>query len=238
MTGSRKPRPDARSLVMPTNARKIRRPPDPARPRAAPPDDVAETSPDLLKAAGELTALWARIRACEACGRARPERAYGSGYPRAPIMLVSEHPTAADLESSNAFTAEAEALTKAFDALGIPPSWLYGTNAVRCGDGPATLDEVTACSVHLLVEIEAVRPQIIVAFGSRAADALRALDGRCALQVPDEVVQGELVQIRSDVAMLVTEPLPLGITQKESKRRLWRDLRGLQGRVAPVVPVV
>jgi uracil-DNA glycosylase family 4 len=180
-----------------------------------------------MKAAGELSTLWATIRACRACGRACPERAYGAGYPRAPIMLVSERPTKDDLESTNAFTMEAEALTKAFDALGIPPSWLYGSTAVRCGDGPAALDEVTACATHLLVEIEAIRPRIIVAFGTRAVDGLRALDGRCGLTFPAEIAQGEPVQLRSDLVMLETEPLPEGITRKESKRRLWRDLRGL-----------
>ena len=142
-------------------------------------------------------------------------------------MLVKEHPSPEDLESTNAFTSDADALAKAFDALGIPVSWLYGATAVRCGPAPASADQVSACARHLLNEIEAVGPRVIVAFGSRAAEAIAALDGRCGLKVPADVVRGKPVQVRSDLVLMVTEPLPEGITHKDGKRRLWRDLRAL-----------
>src|SRR4051794_5835768 len=119
-------RTDGRSLVMPPG-RSIPRPP-PSRPRKPkPPDETGAPKPDLVKASGELVALAARIRGCTACDRACPDRAFGTGYPRAPIMLVKEHPSAADVESGGAFAEDAEALTKAFEALGIPLSWVYGS---------------------------------------------------------------------------------------------------------------
>lgn len=207
--------------------RKIPRPESPRPKRPAPPADSGEHDPVLRKVAGELTAGWSQIRTCTACRRASDERAYGTGHPLAPIMLVKERPSGEDLESSNAFTSEAEALGKAFEALGIPLSWLYGATAVRCGDAAASTDEVKACAGHLLTEIEAVSPKVIVAFGSRAAEALIALDGRCGLSVPDELPAGGTVRIRSDLVVLATEALPEGVTQKEAKRRLWRDLRAL-----------
>ncbi len=142
-------------------------------------------------------------------------------------MLVKERPTPEDLESTNAFTSEAEALTKAFEALGIPMSWLYGATAVRCGDAPASTDELKACAMHLLIEIEAISPRVIVAFGPRAAESLVALDGRCGLSVPADLPTGEPVPIRADLVLLVTESLPEGISQKDAKRRLWRDLHAL-----------
>jgi uracil-DNA glycosylase family 4 len=140
-------------------------------------------------------------------------------------MLVAERPSASDLDSGNAFTDEAEALDKAFDALGIPLSWVYGTTAVRCGAEETTGPEIEACAKHLLIEIEAVEPRVIVAFGPRAADAIRALDGRCGLGVPEMLPQGDAVKIRDGLHMLVTEPVPEGVTNKDSKRRLWRDLQ-------------
>lgn len=142
-------------------------------------------------------------------------------------MLVKEKPSSEDLESTNAFTSEAEALTKAFEALGIPMSWLYGTTAVRCGEDAATSEDSAACAGHLLAEIEAVGPRVIVAFGPRAAGALSALDGRCGLSVPGDIARGRPVPVRSDVVVVVTEPLPEGVTQKDAKRRLWRDLQAL-----------
>lgn len=180
-----------------------------------------------MKAAGELLSLAARIRSCEACDRAFPRRAFGTGYPRAPVMLVSEHPTESDLDAESAFTDESTALDKAFSALGIPLGWVYGATAVRCGRAPATTEQVESCCVHLLVEIEAVDPRVVVAFGPRAVQAVRALHGRCGLVVPDEIPQGSAVRLRPGLVLVATEPLPEGVTNKDSKRRLWRDLQQL-----------
>lgn len=223
---ARKQRPDARSLVMPAG-RKIPRSPSPKPTRPDPPHEEREIDPAVRKAAGELNTGWGKIRACEACERACPDRAFGSGHPQSPIMLVKEQPSKEDLESTNAFASDAEALAKAFDALGIPISWLFGSTAVRCGFAPAQSHQVVACAQHLLTEIEAVGPRVIVAFGSRAAEAVAALDGQCGIKVPDDVGQGTPVSIRSDIVLMVTEPLPEGVTQRDAKRRLWRDLRAL-----------
>lgn len=144
-------------------------------------------------------------------------------------MLVKEHPSDDDIETTNAFSSDADALAKAFEALGIPFSWLYGSTAVRCGSDRATSDAITACARHLLAEIEAVRPRVIVAFGRAVEEALRALDGRCGLRIPPEIPPGEVVPIRSDLVVILTEGLPDGLREKDAKRRLWRDLQALPG---------
>lgn len=225
MVGRRRA-PDARPLVMP-KGRSIPRQPGSRPRRPEPPAEQAELDPRLRKIAGELTAGWANIHACHACERACDERAYGTGHVEAPIMLVKDRPSTEDLETTNAFTADAEALGKAFDALGIPLSWLYGSTAVRCGSAPATTEQIEACAGHLLAEIEAIAPKVIVAFGARAAEALIALDGRCGLSIPDDPPKGTLLRVRPGLDILITEQLPEGIQNKEAKRRLWRDLQAV-----------
>jgi uracil-DNA glycosylase len=106
------------------SGRKIPRSPNAPVRRPPPPTDDTEPDPVLRKVAGELTAAWSQIRTCRACDRACDDRAYGTGHPMAPIMLVKERPSPEDLEASNAFTSEAEALGKAFEALGVPTTWL------------------------------------------------------------------------------------------------------------------
>jgi len=208
--------------------RSIPRPP-PSRPKKPTPPSEGEIPVALQKASGELLALSTRIRACTACDRSCPKRAYGTGYPRAAVMLLKDRPSKADLESSGSLTDEADALTKAFAALGVPISWVYGSTAVRCGDGEATGDQLKACATHVLVEIEAVAPRVIVVFGEKALESLRALDGRCGIRVPDEVPRGEVASVRSDLAVILTEDLPQGVTQKDAKRRLWADLQLVRG---------
>jgi uracil-DNA glycosylase len=148
-------------------------------------------------------------------------------------MLVSDRPTSDDLESTGAFTSEATALDKAFDALGIPLSWVYGATAVRCDSAPATESQIEACSVHLLVEIEAIEPHVLIAFGPKAAHAIRALDGRCGITVPDDLPQGTPVRLRPGLSAIVTEPLPDGVTNPDAKRRLWRDLQQVRELIDP-----
>ena len=190
-----------------------------------PPSEVADTPPQVLKAAGELLALSGQIRECKVCGRSK-SIVLGTGSPRAPVMLLKAFPSAADLEAGGAFTDEADALTKAFEALGIPIGWTYGTTAVRVATKTAEAQEAIAHGVgHLVVEIEAVGPRVIVAFGPQASAALSQLNGLCGLEVPDELRAGEPVRVRTDLHVLVTEPLPEGVTNKEAKRRLWRDLQ-------------
>ncbi len=214
--------------------RRIPRPPADRLERPSPPPEP-QHGPDagrrdaIAKAGGELAALVGDIRACTACGRADAARAFGSGFPRAPLMLLKDAPSPQDLASGAAFAGEAEALGKALGALGIPASWAYGTTAVRCGSRGASSDELRACAGHLLVEIEAVEPSVLVVFGERAWEALEALDGRCGLAVPGGPPQGEPVHVRPGLVALPTEPLPAGVTERESKRRLWRDLQQLPG---------
>jgi uracil-DNA glycosylase len=213
---STRPRRSERGLVMPPGPRSIPRAPAQRRKRERAPEPP-DVPPLVAKAAGDLVAIAAAIRACALCG-SDGKVALGSGYPRAPVMLVAERPTPTDLEAGYVFVEEAEALDKAFSALGMSLSAVYGTSAARSASGPP-------CPDHLLAEIEAVEPCVLVAFGPRAVEAVRSLDGRCGLIVPDTVPQGEPVTLRPGLDLIATEPLPHGLSSKDGKRRLWRDLR-------------
>lgn len=194
-------------------------------PRSEPPRRKRERTPEppdvpvlVAKAAGDLTALATAIRTCDACRGSDERFALGGGYPRAPVMLVGFRPTEPDLDAGVVFTEEADALDKAFAALGMSLSWVYGTTLIRSAGG-------TPCPDHLLFEIEAVEPRVLVAFGPRAVDGIRSLDGRCGLRVPDEVPQSTPITLRPGLVLIASEPLPDGVTQKDAKRRLWRDLQ-------------
>ncbi|HVE92258.1 MAG TPA: uracil-DNA glycosylase family protein [Actinomycetota bacterium] len=215
---------DPRGLTMPPG-RRIPRPSPPRVTRPAPPSEEGPV-PDVAKSGGELAALAAEIRGCRECGRDGSSCAFGSGYPRAPLMLIKERPGPEDLRTETAWADEAPSIARALDRLKVPFSWTYGTTVVRRGDQPATDDQLKSCAAHLLVEIEAVEPVVVVAFGPRVLQALTYLDGRCGLSV-GEVEQGRPQRVRDDLLLLVTEPVPEGVTIPDSKRRLWRDLQEL-----------
>lgn len=209
---------------MPEGSRTIPRSRPPKRTKADA-GQTPEIAPTIGKAAGELIAVSNRIRGCDACDRAQPQRAYGTGFPRARVLVVSEQPSVADLNTEGALTDEADALDKAFSALGVELTALYGTTAVRCGSAPASAPQVEACAIHLLLEIEAIEPTVIVACGPRAVDAIRALDGKCGIVVPEDTPQGTAVRLRPGLSMVPTEPMPQAVTKTDSKRRFWKDLQ-------------
>ncbi len=214
---STRPRRNERGLVMPPGTRSMPRTKTDRRKRERAPEPP-DVPPVVAKAAGDLVAIAAAIRVCDVCSPRSAAVAVGSGYPRAPVMLVAERPTTADLEAGFVFVEEGEALDKAFAGLGMSLSSVYGTTAARSASGPA-------CPDHLLAEIEAVEPSVLVAFGPRAVEAIRTLHGRCGLLVGEQVPQGEAIAIRPGLHLIATEPLQHGLTQKDGKRRLWRDLR-------------
>ena len=147
-------------------------------------------------------------------------------------MLLKDLPSPEDVESGNAFTSEAPALTKAFEALGIPLAWIYATSAVKSGVATSSPRDLGPCAAHLLTEIEAVQPRVVVAFGPEAVAALRALSGRCGIRVPEEIGQGEPGALRTDLDLIATESLPDGLTSRDAKRRLWRDLQSIPKLIA------
>jgi uracil-DNA glycosylase len=204
----------------------VRRPPVKPSEGSEPPASLAG---QLAKAGGELQALSSDIRACRACEREGADCAFGSGFPLAKVFLLKDRPSKEDLHSGAAFTVEAEPLERAFARLQIPFAWVYGSTAVRCGPDAATEDQVKACADHLLVELEAVGPSVLVAFGPRAVGAVAALDGRCGLRMPEEIEQGVPVALRHGLTLIATEPLPEGVTAPDAKRRLWKHLQALPG---------
>lgn len=219
---SPRPRRDPHALTMST-PRRIERVVSGAAARSK--TQVAPIGDVLAKAGAELSALAEAVLACTACQRCERPRTFGTGFPQAAVMLIKDAPSAEDIRTGTAFADEAEALSRAFAALEIPLSRVYGTTAVRCGDESASMDETKACSPHLLVELEAVAPRIVIAFGQKAADAVRLLDGQCGLSVPETLEQGQPTEVRAGLSLLVTEALPDGIRVPDSKKRLWRDLQ-------------
>lgn len=142
-------------------------------------------------------------------------------------MLLREAPTESDLKSGLAFIDEASALELAFSKLGLGP--VYGSTAVRCGTGKPSLDELKACATHLLVEIEAVSPRVVVVFGESTLGAVRYLDGRCGIVVPELIEAGEVCKLKESLVLLLTESLPEGLESTTSKRILWKHLQLLPG---------
>jgi uracil-DNA glycosylase family protein len=122
---------------------------------------------------------------CAACPlfRNATQTVFGEGPERAQIMFVGEQPGNSEDLAGHPFVGSAgKLLDRCLKAAGIDRRQAYVTNAVkhfkwiprgtrRIHSKPNSM-EVAACFPWLEAEIEAVKPQIVVALGATAAQAL------------------------------------------------------------------
>ena len=122
---------------------------------------------------------------CRACGRAETRRqvVFGAGNPEARLMLVGEAPSSTDDSTGLPYTGPAgDLLDQLLDEAGTDREAVWITNLLRCFEGrrrdgrlenqPARTSEIRACSRWLNLEIQYIKPSVIVAIGSPAARVL------------------------------------------------------------------
>lgn len=126
-----------------------------------------------------------RAEGCQACDlwRNATQTVFGEGRAGAPLMLVGEQPGDREDLAGHPFVGPAgRVLDEALEEAGIARDDAYVTNAVkhfkwtargkRRIHGKPNRQEVTACRPWLDAELAAVDPQVVVALGATAAQAL------------------------------------------------------------------
>lgn len=124
-------------------------------------------------------------RKCQGCSRAeqRYQVVMGAGDPNARLMLIAEYPSQSDDRTGIPYSGPAgDYLDVLLEHAGINRSVIYITNIVRCystgtgrtGDriSSATQAQQRACSVWTDLEVQFVRPDVILALGGPSAKAL------------------------------------------------------------------
>jgi uracil-DNA glycosylase len=208
--------------------------------------------------AGSLDDLRRRAAACRACPlwQRATQTVCGEGPERARVVLVGEQPGDQEDIAGRPFVGPAgRLLDRALEQAGIVRTSVYVTNAVkhfkfeprgkrRLHKKPSEA-EIAACRPWLQHELNAVRPELIVALGASAARAVlgRAgtigdLRGRimlpgaapiCAeakvlvtvhpsylLRLPEEQREDAYAQFVADLHLAATEPNDAGCAQRNA----------------------
>jgi uracil-DNA glycosylase len=100
----------------------------------------------------------------------------GVGDPDADFMIVGEAPGANEDEQGVPFVGQAgQLLTKIIGAIGLSRDDVFIANVLKHrppGNRNPLPEEVTACSPYLVRQIELIRPKVILALGTFAAQTL------------------------------------------------------------------
>jgi DNA polymerase len=149
---------------------------------------------DLIPPRSSLTAVRRASRSCHACPLwlNATQTVFGEGPARAPLMMVGEQPGDQEDRAGAPFVGPAgRILDKALEMAGIDRETVYVTNAVkhfkwkpqgkrRIHKRPSA-GEMAACRPWLEAEIDRVEPDVVVALGATATQALLGPAARLTL---------------------------------------------------------
>jgi uracil-DNA glycosylase len=163
---------------------------------------------------------------CKLC-RSRSTVVFGSGNPRARLMVIGEGPGEEEDKQGKPFVGRAgQFLTRMLAAKGVGfdrERDCYIANVVKCrperNRNPEP-DEVAACNPFLMAQIDTIEPAVILALGNFAAQTLlNTKDGITKLR-------GRAYQYRASILVPTFHPaFLLRNPGEEYKRMAWEDLK-------------
>jgi len=179
---------------------------------------------ELKEEGGNLEEIRLRVQGCKACRlyTTRRNPVLGEGNPHAILVFVGEAPGGEEDLQGRPFVGKAgELLTRIIQAMGLQREEVYITNIVKCrppGNRNPRPDEIEACLPYLFEQFEIIRPKIICALGSIAAQTLLGTKEKItSLRGRFHPWKGMLVMPTYHPAFLLRNP--------QFKRDVWEDVK-------------
>jgi uracil-DNA glycosylase family 4 len=140
--------------------------------------DEAELIPGAIAKLGSLDELAEKVKKCTRCElyKTATHSVPGEGDPRAGLVCVGEAPGAKEDATGRPFVGQAgQLLTKILAAIDLTREQVFIVNVLKhrppANRNPRP-EEVAACSPYLIRQLELIKPRVIVAFGTFAAQTL------------------------------------------------------------------
>ena len=147
---------------------------------------------------------------------------FGVGNPSARLMFVGEGPGADEDAQGLPFVGRAgQLLNNMIAAMGLKREECYIANVVKCrppGNRTPDPEEANTCSPFLFRQIDAVRPQVLVALGATAATYL------LGQRQPLAGLRGRVHAFRG-MSLIVTYHPAFLLRDPRQKKEAWADLQ-------------
>ena len=177
-----------------------------------------------LARASSLQDIAEMVRTCTRCPlyATATNPVPGEGSPTAQLMCIGEAPGATEDETGRPFVGPAgQLLTNILSAINLPREEVFIANVMKHrppGNRNPTPDEITACNPYLLRQVELVRPKIILALGTFAAQTL------LETKVPIGKLRGALHWFHGTPLIATYHPAAL-LRNPGWKKPTWEDVK-------------
>ncbi|HUG17898.1 MAG TPA: uracil-DNA glycosylase [Planctomycetaceae bacterium] len=188
---------------------------------------IAMTAMTLDEKQNRLQVLAQRVARCVRCqelAETRTQTVFGVGDPNAKIMFIGEAPGADEDREGEPFVGRAgQLLNKIIEACKLTREEIYICNILRCRP-PENRNPLPAeaenCREYLDGQIEIVRPEYIVCWGSVAAKNLLGTDS------PIGKLRGKFYEYAGAKVLCTYHPSYL-LRNPPAKKDVWEDLKFL-----------
>ena len=184
-------------------------------------------APSSVDAAVQLEQLAASVRDCQACRlhESRRQVVFGTGNPAADLVFVGEAPGRDEDVQGEPFVGPAgQLLTRIIQAIGLTRQDVYILNVIKCrppqNRNPLP-DEVAACRPIIEKQLACLRPRVICALGTFAAQALLRTDARISR------LRGRFHPLGDILVRPTFHPAYL-LRNAQDKRKVWEDMQDIQ----------
>ena len=155
----------------------------------------------------------------------RTQIVFGSGNPQAKLVFVGEGPGRdEDLQGQPFVGLAGQLLTKIIQAIQLSREEVYIANIIKCrppGNRNPEPDEISACEPFLIKQLEVIRPRLICALGTFAAQTLLQTEEKISL------LRGRFHQYQGIPLMPTYHPAFL-LRNPNYKRDVWEDMKKIK----------
>jgi len=184
----------------------------------------AELIPSAIDKFASLGEIAEKVRKCTRCSlyATATNAVPGEGDPKADLVCVGEAPGAKEDETGRPFVGQAgQLLTKILAAIDLTREQVFICNVLKHrppGNRNPLPEEVEACSPYLIRQLELIKPKVIVAFGTFAAQTL------LQTKTPLGQLRG-LVHRYHGIPLIVTYHPAALLRNPAWKRPTWQDVK-------------
>ena len=182
------------------------------------------TVPETATLGERLALIREELGDCTRCKlhATRRHLVFGVGSPDANLMFVGEAPGRDEDLQGEPFVGRAgQLLTKIIEAIDLRREDVYIANVIKCrptDNRNPEPDEVRTCEPFLFAQVDAIKPEVVVALGSFA---VRTLLG---IEVAISKIRGKVHDYRGAKLIPTFHPAYL-LRSPDKKREVWEDMK-------------